>query len=100
MESEDCYELRKTNGEGRGLRSTKNTGFVINETGSSSPIRKRGHCEFPMPNQMLQTDTKDMRPSRALGHEFHAEWKGGTPATVVIGKIAFELPIHTSWAKR
>jgi hypothetical protein len=22
------------------------------------------------------------------------EWKGGTPATVVIGKIAFEFPVH------
>jgi hypothetical protein len=22
------------------------------------------------------------------------EWKGGTPATMVIGKIAFEFPIH------
>jgi hypothetical protein len=22
------------------------------------------------------------------------EWKGSTPATVVIGKIAFEFPIH------
>src|SRR6185295_8652587 len=23
-----------------------------------------------------------------------SEWKGGTPATVIIGKIAFEFPIH------
>jgi hypothetical protein len=52
-----------------------------------------------MPNQMLQTDTKDMRPSR-VRPRVPPEWKGGTPATVVIGKIAFELPIHTSWAKR
>jgi hypothetical protein len=26
-------------------------------------------------------------------------WKGGTPATVVIGKIAFEFPIHCHDAK-
>jgi hypothetical protein len=77
MESEDCYELRKrmAKEEVYELRITKNTGFVINETGSSSPIRKRGHCEFPMPNQMLQTDTKDTRLSTALGHEFHRSGK-------------------------
>src|SRR6266571_181249 len=25
-----------------------------------------------------------------------SEWKGGTPATVIIGKIAFAFPIHSS----
>jgi RNA polymerase sigma-70 factor, ECF subfamily len=27
-------------------------------------------------------------------------WKGGTPATVGIGKIAFEFPVHSTWLHR
>src|SRR5215475_6484554 len=34
------------------------------------------------------------RLTASVRHEFHPEWKGGTPAIVVIGKIACEFPTH------
>src|SRR4030095_12017395 len=78
--------LRNTNYESRKIPVLLST-----KQGSSSPRRKRTRCFRP---------TQKTRGEHGVRPRVPPKWKGGTPATVVIGKIAFEFTIHTSWGTR